>query len=116
MDQVADSFEKICYRVNGTVLERSQQDGSASCGTNGWQVLANDVLEFNLELLNSIRGAISDGNAVGAGLECWPPPIPAMPTPGPNAACYVRIRLRARETIRQQVVDKRLSGEVAIRN
>jgi prepilin-type N-terminal cleavage/methylation domain-containing protein len=109
-------YEKICYRVAGGVLERSRQPGGGSCGDGGWQSLAPNVTEFNLSLFNSARGAITDGNAVLTGLACWRQPGNLVPTPAPEAACYVRVSLIAGESVRGEFVERRLTGEVAIRN
>ena len=125
-DATPGVVEKICYDVAGGVLRRSQQPSTGACGSgpDGWQPLASDVTEFNLSFFNVARTPIAtDSNVTTAGLECWPSPVPiptpgagVVPTPLPNATCYVRVRLTAAETVRDQVVQKSLTGETAIRN
>ena len=114
-------IERICYDVSGGDLRRSLQPSGSACGSGpgGWQVLASDVIEFNLAFFNSARTpSTSDTDVTTAGLQCWPPPpvVGVVPTPVPNTTCYIRVTLTARETIRQQVVQRRLTGEAAIRN
>lgn len=119
-DATPGVIEKICYDVSGGVLRRSEQPSTGACGSgpNGWQALASDVIEFNLFLFNSVRAPITDANAMLAGLQCWPtPPATAKRPDSERQRHLLRVRLTSRDlNVRQQVVQKQLTGEAAIRN